>query len=83
MIPKHLFRIIKNQKGLTGIKYQHINGVVAIICHSPYASPRSKVWLEQEMIKLYDRYYKRVYRESMGEFFPNESVLFTLRKEEF
>lgn len=83
MVSKHLFETIKNKKGLVGIKYLHGNGVVTVICHSPYASPRSKAMLEQDIIKAYNRYYKMVCRESMGEFFRDESALITINKEDF
>ena len=75
MINRHLFETIKNKQGLVGIKYLHGNGVVTVICHSPYASARSKALLEQEILRAYDRYYRRVRRESMGEFFHNDSII--------
>lgn len=81
MVSKHLFEIIKNKQGLVGIKYLHGNGVVTVICHSPYASARSKALLEQDVLKAYDRYYRRVCRESMGEFFHNDSLI-TFGKED-
>lgn len=80
MVSKHLFEIIKNKQGLVGIKYLYGNGVLTVICHSPYASARSKALLEQEILKAYDRYYRRVRRESMGEFFHNDSII-TFSKE--
>lgn len=83
MVSKQLFKLINNKKGLVGIKYLHSNGVLAVICHSPYASSRSKAMLEQEILKAYNRYYKMVYRESMGEFFHDESALITINKEDF
>ena len=83
MVSKHLFETIKNKKGLVGIKYLHGNGVVTVICHSPYASARSKALLEQEILKAYNRYYRRVRKESMGEFFHDDSALITINKEEF
>ena len=83
MINRHLFETIKNKKGLVGIKYLHGNGVVTVICHSPYASARSKALLEQEILKAYNRYYRRVRKESMGEFFHDDSTLITINKEEF
>ena len=70
-----VFEIIKNKQGLVGIKYLHGNGVVTVICHSPYASARSKALLEQEILRAYDRYYRRVRRETMGEFYNNDSLI--------
>ena len=70
-----VFEIIKNKQGLVGIKYLHGNGVVTVICHSPYASPRSKSLLEQEILRAYYRYYRRVRREAMGEFYNNDSLI--------
>ena len=81
MISKHLFETIKNKQGLVGIKYLHGNGVVTVICHSPYASSRSKALLEQEILRAHDRYYRRVRRESMGEFYNNDSLI-TFGKED-
>lgn len=81
MVSKHLFEIIKNKQGLVGIKYLNGNGVLTVISHSPYASPRSNALLEQEILKAYDRYYRRVRRESMGEFFHKDSII-TFGKED-
>lgn len=35
---------------------------------SPYASPLTNYWLEQKILKLYTAYYKKVIKESGGQF---------------
>lgn len=82
MVEEYLFSIKRNPRGLVGIKYIHVNGVVVVVAHSPYASPRSKIWLEHKLIKIYAKYYKKVTRESMGIFLNDESTVIKLPKEE-
>ena len=77
----HVFETIRNKQGLVGINYLHRNGVIAVICHSPFASQRSRVWLEQEILRAYQRYYKMVRRESMGEFLHKNTTLITIEQE--
>ena len=83
MIRNNLFQTIKNKKGLIGIKYADTDGVLAIIAHSPYASERSKLFLEMEILRAYNRYYKLVYHESMGGFFQKETNLIKIETEDF
>ena len=83
MVHNNLFQAIKNKKGLVGIKYADTDCILAIIAHSPYASARSKLFLEMEILRVYNRYYKMVYRESMGGFLQKESEFIKLKKEDF
>ena len=76
-------KAIKNKKGLVGIKYADTDGVLAIIAHSPYASARSRQFLELEILRAYNRYYKLVYHESMGGFYQKETNLIKIEMEDF
>ena len=81
MAMKNLFSLRKNKKGMVGIQYSYMDGVIAVISHSPYASARSREWLEQEILKAYNRYYRIVCRESMGEFVDEKFEPIMLTKE--
>lgn len=81
MAVRNLFSLKKNKKGMIGIQYSYMDGVIAIISHSPYASARSRVYLEQEILRAYNRYYRMVCKESMGDFFDENSEPIMLTKE--
>ena len=81
MLGQQVFKLVNNKKGMVGINYLHRNGVIAVLCHSPFASQRSRVWLEQEIVRAYQRYYKMVRRESMGEFLHKNTTLINIEQE--
>ena len=81
MAVRNLFSFKKNKKGMIGIQYSYADGVIAVISHSPYASARSRVYLEQEILRAYNRYYRMVCRESMGDFWDETAETINLSKE--
>lgn len=83
MLRRQLFQTIKNKKGLIGIRYDDTDVVLAMFAHSPYASARSRMFLELEILRAYNRYYKMVCKESMGKFLQHGDEIIKLKKEEF
>ena len=81
MAVRNLFSFKKNKKGMIGIQYSYADGVIAVISHSTYASARSRVYLEQEILRAYNRYYRMVCRESMGDFWDETAETINLSKE--
>lgn len=66
-----IFNSIRNSNGLSAIRANDVKATVMIVYRSPYASLQDNIWLEQQLIRLYTKYYIRVNWSTTGRFWKN------------
>lgn len=63
-----IFHSVRNNNNLTAIRANDVKATVLVVYRSPHASMKDNIWLEQQLIRLYTKYYYKVNWDTIGRF---------------
>lgn len=67
-----VFHSIRNNNGLSGIRANDRKATVMMVYKSPFASDKENYKLEQQLLRIYTKYYIKVNIDNLGRFWEEK-----------